>query len=251
MGYYLGVIVGVSMLRNALSLGVAGEYAKLVEDVLRDSGSESSYALFNSELISRLADFACTRPNCCAEASLVNAFINSGFKPLTLEFFATDTNASELCAMALGKCFSRVPGVDFVGYVRVKFFHGDLLSGVANLVDALGREVSRYVGGGFEAFIGISGGTKLEVVSSVIVASILRARLAYVDENGGLVVLPRLPLSLEPGVAEMLIKSSSSIPSNLVGELTSIGLLRRGGAGFEVPRWLVGVIQGGRPLAQT
>lgn len=249
MGYYLGVIVGTSMLRNALSGGILGGYSGIVSNALKSPGEVSPYALFNDDLIEALAGFACREPRCCAEASLVWAFINSGYRPLTVGFFSTDTNASELCAMTLSRCFSRHINVE--GYVRVRFFGGDLLGGVANLVDALGRSIAGHVGRGLEAFIGIAGGTKLEVVSSVIVASLLGARLAYVSDEGKLVILPRMPLGLRREIEGALAGDPSTLPSGVIEDLVNLGLLKRGPSGVEVPDWLIGAIRGGRPSAQT
>lgn len=233
-------------MRNALSSDALGDYSGVVGRVLQGS-EDSAYVLFNDDFVSRLSDFACGNPRCCAEASLIWSMLEKGFKPLTLEFFSTDTNAAELCTMALARCFSR--HVNVAGYVRVRFFGGgDLMRGFVNLVDALGRELSNYLMRGFEVFIGISGGMKIEVVASVLVASILGARLVYVSESGELVILPRLPLSLR---REVLEGDLASLPGDLLESLESLGLLRRGASGLEFPRWLLDFTRGGRPSART
>ena len=260
MPAFLGVIVGLSMLDNALASHIIDD--ELVRRVLsgdREADFRLSKYLYNEDFLSRLSSFACGNlARCCAEGSSVALLKDMlGGDVVRVKFYATDTASSQLCAVALVKCLtskSRELGVEVDGYTRVQFFGtGDFSSGLGNLVRALGSDLVNYMHRGFDAYVSITGGTKLESVMASMVAWLLGAKPIYTTIDGKLVILPRMPLRIDDELVNMVLnRPLSELPGNLVDELVKSGFLVRRGGVVDLAPWFrefLNITQRGRPGA--
>ncbi|ADY01678.1 APE2256 family CRISPR-associated protein [Vulcanisaeta moutnovskia 768-28] len=245
MGAYVAVIVGVSLLRNALDRGAIKSHVDVVSKaLLGDSRADVALGMLGlgSGLFRELVDYACgDLASCCAElGSLVRLReLVGGFD---VEFFYTDTKTSWFCAMVIANCVSKgvLSGVRVLGATQVSLFGGDLEGGLSSFVDVMGRRLLNYSSRGFETYVVITGGTKLEAVLASMVAWLTDARPVYLVEGGPLIVLPRLPITLRPEVARALCSIDVGImPSaEMLSELLRLGFVVRDGGGYRVPRWL-------------
>ncbi|ADN50546.1 CRISPR-associated protein [Vulcanisaeta distributa] len=245
MPAFLGVIVGLSLLENALVSSVVGD--ELVRRVLggdREADSRLSRYLYNEGFINRLRDFACgDLVRCCAEGSSVVLLRRLlGGDVIRVKFYATDTASSQLCTVALVRCLtskSRELGVEVDGYTRVQFFGTENFSdGLGNLVRALGSDLIDYISRGFDAYVSIAGGTKLESVMASMVAWLLGAKPIYVTVDGRLIVLPRMPLRVDDElVSKVLSGALGGLPRDLLSDLVRSGFLVRRGDSVELAPW--------------
>ncbi len=123
MPAFLGVIVSLSLLENALNSRVVDD--DLVRRTLggdREADSSLSRYLYDEGFINRLSGFACRDlVKCCAEGSSIALLREMLGDVVKVKLYATDTASSQLCAVALVKCLasrSRELGVEVDGYTR-------------------------------------------------------------------------------------------------------------------------------------
>ena len=244
MSVYVGVVVGVSLLRNALAGGVGGGVVERALAGDADAERELGLAALGGRLGRGLLEFACGDvEGCCAELSTVSALRRAVPGRFRVEFFYTDTKASWLCAVTMAECLGRgvLPDVEVVGSVQVPLFGGDPDAALSSLVDVVGRRLYGAVSAGSDAYVVVTGGTKAEAVLASMVAWLVGARPVYRMEGGPLVVLPRLPIALAGDFAEALCRAAGG---DLEGadELARTGLVVRRGGRYVVPRWVADLL---------
>jgi len=164
---YVGVVVGVSLLRNALAGGVGGGVVERALAGDADAERELGLAALGGRLGRGLLEFACGDvEGCCAELSTVSALRRAVPGRFRVEFFYTDTKASWLCAVTMAECLGRgvLPDVEVVGSVQVPLFGGDPEAALSSLVDVVGRRLYGAVSAGADAYVVVTGGTKAEAV---------------------------------------------------------------------------------------
>lgn len=247
---YVAVMVGTSLLRNAVNSGLISErYAATIKNALEgdlNSDKELGVNVLNSGLFSELKEFIKNNAGgCCAELSTLMAFSGSVGGNLNVEFFYTYTKTTWLSALALSNCLSecgiiKEKGVNVIGSAQVPLFGvGDLDEGLASLINVVGKRLTDRISRGDDAYVAFTGGAKIEAVLVSMIAWLIGARPIYLMEGGPLVVLPRLPVDLNGGVASVLCSAiRGDINASDVQGLIRLGLINIAKDGYEVPKWV-------------
>ena len=248
MAAYVAVMVGVSLLRNAVNSGfINRRYATVIENALEgDFNSDRMLGVigFNNDLLNGLREFIKSNAKgCCAELGTLIALSSSIGGSLDVEFFYTDTKTTWLSALALSNCLSEcgiIQGVNVIGSTQVPLFGGgDLDEGLASLVNVVGRKLASRISRGDDAYVAFTGGTKIEAVLVSMVAWLIGARPIYLMERGPLIVLPMLPVNLNGGVVNALCSAiKGSINANDAEGLIKLGLINATKDGYRVPKWV-------------
>ncbi len=250
MSVYVGVVVGVSLLRNAVDRGVVRDaivVRALGGDVVADR--ELGRLGLGSSLSKSLLGFACGDvEGCCAELSTIAGLRRLVDGVFRVELFYTDTKASWLCAMTIAECLNRgvLPNVEVVGSVQVPLFGGgDVEGGLVSFVNVVGRRLFSAVSSGLDAYIVVTGGAKVEAILASMVAWLVGARPVYRVEGGPVVILPRLPITLDrefvSGLCELA--RGGSVSDELVREFVRLGFVVERGGRYVVPRWVVELLR--------
>jgi len=244
---YVAVIVGVSLLRNALSRGVTGEFRDVIDRALGGDASADSMLGrlgLGSELYKRLLDFVCSDVNCCAELSSLAELRRVVTGQMLVELFHTSTRANWLCTMLIANCLSHgrvLDGVTLQGSDQVSLFDSnDVEGGLASFVSVVGRRLFEAASRGLDTYVIVTGGTKIEVILASMIAWLLNAKPVYKVEGGPLIILPQLPITISPEVARYICSTNKPIPSNIAHELSRLGLLTRDG---RVSKWFLELLR--------
>ncbi|WP_291765802.1 putative CRISPR-associated protein [Caldivirga sp. UBA161] len=248
MATYVAVIVGVSLLRNAVNSGFISEkYAMVIKNALEgDFNSDKKLGAigFNTDLLSELREFIKGNVmGCCAELGTLMAFSSGIGDNIDVEFFYTDTKTTWLSALVLSNCLNEcgiTHGVNVIGSTQVPLFGGsDLDEGLASLVNVVGKKLASRISRGDDAYVAFTGGTKIEAVLVSMVAWLIGARPIYLMEGGPLIVLPRLPVNLNGSVINALCSAvGGNINANDAQGLIRFGLINATKDGYKVPKWV-------------
>jgi|GEM_PF-3217873 putative CRISPR-associated protein (TIGR02619 family) len=245
---YVGVVVGVSMLRNAVDRGVAGDVVRRALEGEARALEELGRLSLGGSLTRALLNFACSDPEgCCAELSSIAGLRGVVEGDFRVELYYTDTRTSWLCSLTIAQCLSSgiLPNIEVVGSVQIPLFSGDPEGGLASLVNAVGKRLFEAAAKGWEAYLVITGGTKVEAVLASMVAWLLGARPVYRVEGGPLLILPKLPIALADELVNSLcnLAKGNPVPSGTVAELARLGFVVKSGGGYTVPRWVVELLR--------
>jgi CRISPR/Cas system-associated protein Csm6 len=203
---YLALIVGTSLLRNAInSKSLRDETKDIINKSLNqdpEADARLRAAALNGRILDEISNIVCSDPRMSAEMSTAIAVKRWADRSIDIDLFSTDTGASILAANALAKCINmRGTDMKVTGIVVTPIFSSiSFNDALGKFLNIMGKRIITRRG---ISVIGVTGGLKLEVVAATIIAMLTNARVAYLMESGELVIFPAIPIKLSESLLKM------------------------------------------------